>query len=172
MAIINGKALVKDGRPLDRVYSNGQLVYGRNLLSGTKDFSGSWEFLSAVVNDGFYNGFIVKSQSEKGTGVFKRQIATRDGDYTFSVWVSASAGQLAVLVIGKNRVAQASIVLPNTAFGWVKVMYTLKNVKSGDELTGRIDKTSDVSGKVSVAGHKWEYGSIATPWTPAPEDYI
>lgn len=35
MAIINGKALVKDGKPLDRVYSNGQLVYGRNLLSNS-----------------------------------------------------------------------------------------------------------------------------------------
>lgn len=35
MATINGKALVKDGKPLDRVYSNGQLVYGRNLLSNS-----------------------------------------------------------------------------------------------------------------------------------------
>ena len=35
MATINGKALVKDGKPLDGAYSNGQLVYGRNLLLGT-----------------------------------------------------------------------------------------------------------------------------------------
>ena len=35
MAIINGKALVKDGNPLDKVYSNGKLVYGRNLLSNS-----------------------------------------------------------------------------------------------------------------------------------------
>ena len=172
MAIINGKALVKDSKALDRVYSNGQLVYGRNLLSGTKDFSGSWEFLSAVVNDGFYNGLIVKSQSAKGTGVLKRLIASRDGDYTFSLLVSASVGQLPNLTLGKNKVAQASIVLPNTTFDWRSVSYTLKGVKTGDELTGRIDKTSALDGNVSVAGHKWEFGSTATPWTSAPEDYI
>lgn len=172
MAIINGKALVKDGKPLDRVYSNGQLIYDRNLLSGTKDFSGTWENLSAVFNDGVYNGLLVKSQSVKGTGVLKRLIATRDGDYTFSSWVSASAGQLPAFFVGKNKVSQSSIGLSNTAFDWVRVTYTLKGVKTGDELTGRIEKTSALDGKVSVAGHKWEFGSTATPWTPAPEDYI
>lgn len=172
MATINGKALVKDGNPLDRAYSNGQLVYGRNLLSGTKDFNGTWEFQSSVVNDGFYNNLIVKSQSSSGTGILKRYIVNKDGDYTFSAWVSASAGQIPGLIVGKNRVQQANIVLPNTAFDWVRVMYTLKNVKSGDEITGRIDKSSAIAGKVSVAGHKWEKGSTATPWTPAPEDYI
>ena len=172
MAIINGKALVKDGKPLDRVYSNGQLVYGRNLLSGTKDFNGSWEFLSAVINDGFYNGLLVKSQSEKGTSMFKRMIATRDGDYTFSTYVSSTNGQSPAFTVGKNKVSQAVIVLPNTAFDWTSVSYTLKGVKTGDELTGRIDKTSALDGKVSVAGHKWEFGSTVTPWTPAPEDYI
>ena len=44
MATMNGKALVKDGKPLDRAYSNGQLVYGRNLLYGTKYFSGLDKF--------------------------------------------------------------------------------------------------------------------------------
>ncbi|MDG9745796.1 hypothetical protein, partial [Leuconostoc falkenbergense] len=39
MATINGKALVRDGKPLDRVYSNGVLVYGRNLLLNSKTLS-------------------------------------------------------------------------------------------------------------------------------------
>lgn len=172
MAIINGKALVKDGKAVDKVFSNGRQVYGRNLLDGTRDFSGTWEFQSSVVNDGFYNNLIVKSQSNSNTSILKRYIVTKDVDYTFSAWVSASSGQLPSLVVGKNRISQGGDKLPNTAFDWVKVMYTLNNVKSGDELTGRIDKTSNVSGKVSVAGHKWEFGSTATPWTPAPEDYI
>ena len=172
MAIINGKALVKDGKAVDKVFSNGRQVYGRNLLDGTRDFSGTWEFKSSVVNDGFYNNLIVKSQSNSGTSILKRYIVTKDGDYTFSAWVSASSGQLPSFVVGKNKIAQGGYKLPNTDFDWVKVMYTLKNVKSGDELTGRIDKNSNVSGKVSVAGHKWEFGSTATPWTPAPEDYI
>ncbi|ORI75884.1 hypothetical protein BMS91_08185 [Leuconostoc mesenteroides subsp. cremoris] len=41
MATINGKVLVRDGKPLDRVCSNGRLVYGRNLFIGTaKGFTG------------------------------------------------------------------------------------------------------------------------------------
>ena len=141
-----------------------------NLLDGTKDFSGTWEFLSAVVNDGFYNGFIVKSQSAKGTSVFKRLIATRDGDYTFSAWVSASEGQLPSFIIAKNRLVQANVLLSDTAFDWTRVVYTLKNVKEGDELTGRVEKTSSIAGKVSVAGHKWEYGSTATIWMPSESE--
>lgn len=141
-----------------------------NLLTGTKDFSGAWEYQSSVVDDGFYNNLIVKSQSNSGTGILKRYIATEDGDYTFSAWVSASSGQLAKLTIGKNKIAQGGVNLSNTAFDWVKVMYTLRNVKSGDELTGRIDKTSNISGKVSVAGHKWEYSSVATPYMPSSSE--
>ncbi|WP_423788588.1 hypothetical protein [Lactococcus formosensis] len=141
-----------------------------NLLDGTKDFSGTWENLSAVVNDGFYNGLLVKSQSAKGTGVLKRLIATRDGDYTFSAYVSSTDGQLPSLIIGKNRVYLGSVALPNTGFSWKSVSYTLKGVKAGDELTGRIEKYSDVAGKVSVAGHKWEIGSTATPYMPSSSE--
>lgn len=35
MPKINGKACVADGKPVDKVYSNGTKVYGRNLLLGT-----------------------------------------------------------------------------------------------------------------------------------------
>ena len=41
MAIINGKALVKDGKPLDRVYSNGQLVYSRNYILNSSGMNAS-----------------------------------------------------------------------------------------------------------------------------------
>ena len=135
-----------------------------NLLDGTRDFSGVWEGLSSTTSDRIKENLLVKSQTSSGIGIFKRYIVTNDGDYTFSTWVSASEGQLPTITVGKNRVAQPGIVLQNTAFDWVRVTATLKNVKSGDEITGRIDKVSNVSGKVSVAGHKWEQGSIATPY--------
>lgn len=141
-----------------------------NLLDGTMGFNGAWEVGSSVTSDGFKGNLLVKSQSSSGVGIFKRYIATKDGDYTFSTWVSATAGQSPSIIIGKNRVQQASVALPNTAFDWFRVTYTLKNVKSGDEITGRIDKFGDVFGKVSVAGHKWEYGSVATPYIPSASE--
>lgn len=141
-----------------------------NLLDGTRDFSGVWEGWSQTTSDRIKENLLVKSTSVSGIGIFKRCIVTKDGDYTFSTWVSASDGQLPNIIIGKNRVSQPGIVLSNTAFDWVRVTYTIKNVKSGDELTGRIDKTSNVSGKVSIAGHKWEYGSVATPYMPSSSE--
>ena len=170
LPIANGGTATSDGAINTIAYANSAdgtdgftTIYPNlNLLDGTRDFSGTWE--GSSTSDGFYNNLIVKSQSSSGTGIFKRYIVKKDGDYTFSAWVSASAGQIPGLIVGKNRVEQANIALKNTAFDWVRVTYTLKNVKSGDEITGRIDKSSAVAGKVSVAGHKWEYGSTATPW--------
>lgn len=47
MAIINGKALVKDGKAVDKVFSNGRQVYGRNLIINS----------SAKTKDGFFKNF-------------------------------------------------------------------------------------------------------------------
>ena len=141
-----------------------------NLLDGTRDFSENWEQTSNVINDGFKDKLLVKSQTNARIGIFKRFTAPRDGDYTFSVWVSASAGQLPNFVIGKNRLVQSTVLLSDTAFDWTRVAYTLKNVKEGDELTGRVEKTSSIAGKVSVAGHKWEYGTVATSWMPSANE--
>ena len=41
MATINGKALVNDGKPLDRAYSNGRIVYGRNYVLNSSGLNGS-----------------------------------------------------------------------------------------------------------------------------------
>ena len=35
MPTINGKVCVVNGTPVDKVFSNGKQVYGRNLLTGT-----------------------------------------------------------------------------------------------------------------------------------------
>ena len=172
LPVANGGTATNDGVINTIAYANSAdgtdgftTVYPNlNLLDGTKDFSGTWEGWSQTTSDRIKENLLVKSNSSTGIGIFKRYIVTKDGDYTFSAWVSASAGQLPAIIIGKNRVQQANVALPNTAFDWVRVVYTLKNVKSGDEITGRVDKFSDISGKVSFAGHKWEYGSIATPY--------
>ena len=37
MPTINGKVCVVNGRPVDKVFSNGKQVYGRNLLTGTSN---------------------------------------------------------------------------------------------------------------------------------------
>ena len=35
MPTINGKVCIVNGTPVDKVFSNGRQVYGRNMLTGT-----------------------------------------------------------------------------------------------------------------------------------------
>lgn len=37
MTVINGRACVVNGTPVDKVFSNGKQVYGRNLVTGTSN---------------------------------------------------------------------------------------------------------------------------------------
>ena len=171
MAIINGKALVKDGRPLDKVYSNGQLVYGRNLLDGTKDFSGTWVYLSSWVTDGIYKGLTVKKRTARWEGLSKPFTAPKDGVYTFSAYVKSSGNTANIFrycsVNGQDK-GELTKSLGNN-FDWTRDSLTL-NLKANDIMRFRYEISG--TGILWNAGHKWEFGSTATPWTPAPEDYI
>lgn len=44
MPTINGRACVVNGTPVDKVFSNGKQVYGRNLLPGTNQGLTNWTF--------------------------------------------------------------------------------------------------------------------------------
>ena len=172
MATINGKALVKDGKPLDRVYSNGQLVYGRNLLYGTRNFSGTWTNSSIWVTDGTYKGLTVKKTTGKWNGINKTFRPPKDGVYTFSAYVKSSGSRAATSQYAFLNDVRLSKVLIGNNFDWIRDSVTL-NLKANDTALIRYEITGDETDSILwVAGHKWEERSIATPWTPAPEDYI
>ena len=174
MAIINGKALVKDGKPLDRVYSNGQLVYGRNLLNGTKDFSGTWTNLGSNkwVTDGTYKNLVVKKRTAQWQGLYKTFTAPKDGIYTFSAYIKAS-GTTTTIIRHRivNGVAQTDFNIGSN-FDW-RIDTVTVSLKTGQTAFFRYEiSTNNADAILWTAGHKWEQGSTATTWTPAPEDYI
>lgn len=53
MPTINGKACVANGTPVDKVFSNGVQVYGRNLLKGTAKFD--FRFTNTVITQTMHN---------------------------------------------------------------------------------------------------------------------
>ena len=174
MATINGKALVKDGEALDRVYSNGQLVYGRNLLYGTRDFSGTWTAANGWVTDGAYKGLTVKKRTERFAGIYKTFTAPKNGVYAFSAYVKSLGDSANVYrLIFRNGV---NVLLPNKSLGsnfdWLRDSFSI-TLEAGDTIYARYEMTGTGSDlNLWNAGHKWELCSTATPWTPAPEDYI
>ena len=136
-----------------------------NLLAGTKDFSGSsWVNLTLWQSDGTYKGLTVKSTQSNAQGLFQRLTISEDGDYVFSVYVSATNGLKPILIIGKNGVALPSSQISSSPSDMTRISYLAKGLKKGDVMTGRIEKGADDNSKVSVAGHKWEKSSTATPW--------
>lgn len=143
-----------------------------NLLDGTKDFSGAgWTNVSGVPNDGTFKGLTIKSKSSQWNGLYKNYTIPEDGDYVFSVYTSASAdGVNPAMVISKNSTVIKNTVISTTMFDMQRFDYVCENLKKGDVVSGRIDKSGTATGKVSVAGHKWEKGSIATPYMPSASE--
>lgn len=143
-----------------------------NLLNGTKDFSGAdWVNVSGVPDDGTFKGLVIKSKSSQWNGLYKNYTIPEDGDYAFSVYVSASAdGVNPMMVVFKNGINTQNIVLATTIFDMRRFNYVYKGLKKGDIAAVRVDKSGTATGKASVAGHKFEKSSIATPYMPSASE--
>lgn len=146
-----------------------------NLLEGTKDFSGFWGYSWNWTDDGTFKGLAVKKTTGQWLGIRKEFIAPKDGVYTFSAYVKGSgdnanirrfverwdtngnwewAGDINDSFIGDN-------------FDWKRDSLTV-NLKKGDKLYPRYEITG--TGVLWTAGHKWEEGSVATPYMPSESE--
>lgn len=141
-----------------------------NLLEGTKDFSGflipfgSWE------NDGTYKGLTVKKRTAQWGGIYKVFTAPKNGTYTFSAYIKSSGNNANVVryAYKNNDYFDAEGIGNN--FDWFRDSYTV-TLNAGDTFIVRYEITG--SGTDSIlwtAGHKWEYGSNATPYMPSESE--
>ena len=139
-----------------------------NLIDGSKDFSGSWENSGIWVTDGTYKGLTVKKRTRQWNGIYKTFTAPKDGTYTFSAYgkSSGSAAKIYryVYINGKN----VSNIVPNKLMGndldWLRDSVTV-TLKAKDIVYVKYEITGSGSDSILwTAGHKWEEGSIATPY--------
>lgn len=141
-----------------------------NLLEGTKDFSGflipfgSWE------NDGTYKGLTVKKRTAQWGGIYKVFTAPKNGTYTFSAYIKSSGNNANVIryAYKNNDYFDAEGIGNN--FDWFRDSYTV-TLNAGDTFIVRYEISG--SGTDSIlwtAGHKWEYGSNATPYMPSESE--
>lgn len=139
-----------------------------NLLEGTKDFSGDWWSRENWENDGTYKGLSVKRKVGSWGGITKQFIAPKDGVYTFSAYVKSSAGESShvqlIVSLNDKRIKDEGI---GSNFDWLRNSFQV-TLKTGDRIYAQYNMTS--SGTLWTAGHKWEEGSVATPYMPSESE--
>ena len=179
MPTINGRACVVNGAPVDKVFSNGRQVYGRNLLQGTRDFSGI--SISggkvAVTNGGesFQAAFDTKSSSQLYLDLvsFNSLPLKKDTDYTASFWVKTSENTEIVSYLydsGSNGIYSDGLTVNQSTTDYTRVVVHFHNGNNNatpNFIPVRINNTGVT---VWVYGCMLEKGTVATPWSPAPED--
>lgn len=187
MPTVNGRACVVNGTPVDKVFSNGRQVYGRNLYTDTKSFNNlaSW-YIAAGDPSIFwkkttdtYNGFVVMQTTISWNGL-SQFIQVKKGDVlTYSVYARYTSGTrisgiywaLNLSTEGSYNTATVNqgVSVVTITDSWQRVSSTVVATSDG-YLRPRLEQDARNTNTLQIAGIKVERGSVATPWTPAPED--
>lgn len=150
-------------------------VGGRNLMTGTKEFSGDW-FNKAkwTLEDEKYLGLSVYSRQEEWLGL-SEIVEVRVGEtYTFSAYVKSSIDNDLVFMYLDNRLVEPRASLSLTrkdiqvGTNWKRVSATFSVTKAG-LMTPRFERNNK-NAKLFVAGYKLELGNIQSDWSLADED--
>ncbi|VTT11455.1 PblB [Streptococcus gordonii] len=150
-------------------------VGGRNLMTGTKEFSGNW-FNKAkwTLEDEKYLGLSVYSRQEEWLGL-SEIVEVRVGEtYTFSAYVKSSIENDMVFMYLDNRLVEPRASLSLTrkdiqvGTNWKRVSATFSVTKAG-LMTPRFERNNK-NAKLFVAGYKLELGNIQSDWSQADED--
>ncbi|WKY79047.1 hypothetical protein PH197_07275 [Leuconostoc lactis] len=185
MATINGKALVKDGKAVDKVFSNGRQVYGRNLIHDTSFEQGLWKKAFGnpnfeVTNEGNIK-FSITNIGMNGVGAPLEPVEMFK-QYTLTVKVRGRGKFMPYIMY--NGISNMNLYIDlgatyqmiNSATEFVEIKYTFipryrDTTKQG---VFAVLTAESVGNWLEIKKYslKFEAGNMPTPWTPAPEDYI
>ncbi|MDA5537969.1 phage tail protein [Streptococcus thermophilus] len=144
-----------------------------NLIDGTREFSGNWDrsWDWAWKNDGTYKGLNVKKRTGEWQGINKEFKAPKDGTYTFSAYVKSSGDNVKihrfVFKNGESYWNEGAYKFLGNKFDWLRDSLTI-SLKANDTISVRYEIQGE--GSLWTAGHKWEEGSVATPWMPSASE--
>lgn len=145
-----------------------------NMIAGTRDFSGNWVYNYPWTTNGTYKGLTVKTTSKQWNGLSKNFTIPQNGSYAFSSYVSASGSNSQIRrYVWINEVGAPNVnnIDMGNSFNWMRDSFVIPNCKKGDviKFTYNISGTGTDS-SLSVAGYKYEPGSIATPHMPSSSE--
>lgn len=160
MSTINGRACVVNGKAVDKVFSNGRQVYGRNLLPDTNN-----TLTTSTTGHGWVTGL---PSYELPKPLEANQT------YTLSCYLEPVTHDVCVCMgtITNGNVFGTTVTAGSKGISTLTITFTQEEAAASHycwvTFTHKQTDTSTVSSK----GFKFENGNVATPWTPAPEDVM
>ncbi|WP_420489590.1 alanine-zipper protein [Limosilactobacillus mucosae] len=154
---------------------------GRNLLLGTRDFSGDWINLSTnwTKTDETYNGLSVVETTGDWSGISQYYQVKQGEAYTFSLfarYISGTGSSSIYVLLNSNPESghqQASLDNYTGAYAldanWKKCSITFTATTDG-YIKPRMERTNNNTNTLRVCGFMLEKGTVAHSWQPAPED--
>lgn len=161
---------------------DGLSVGGTNLLLDTAQYAQSgtiWSMEGVSFTDDGPKGLKSTNTSSMWGGpeyrvsnLEARGLVNTTDTYVFSVWVKNTSSNT-VNVSGYGDVTWVggrSNNIPANS-DWTRISTTLRfNKLTGNKNLRWEPNVSITSGAIKLAGHKLEFGNMATDWSPAPED--
>lgn len=202
MPMINGRACVVNGKPVDKVFSNGKQVYGRNLLLDTNfnNLPQYWTAANGTIS-GTFNGHNVfycdaTKLADGFTDVLQQPIydpALTTNRVSPSRWYTLlfyakGVGQMISYVYGsfvdsyaggyidgakEGYMAGDGSNVWDLTDGWTRHTYTFKSKSSFPTTEVQNVLWRLFKGNEAyICMQKLDAGTLATPWNPAPEDVM
>ena len=164
MPTINGKVCVVNGVPVDKVFSNGKQIYGRNIITKTSADLQTSPYSHSNSTGGFIHYFISDELIHlAGNKVTTRTFIHNTTTHTVNLvmWTNYGGVSVGTDVLagtdGYSTITNYSIASNSDTWGNI----TIRAYADNAEING-----------VPYKEFKLEKGSVVTPWSPAPEDVL
>ena len=174
MADITHGAWIKDGKAVDAVYQSGVKIYGQNLLTGTANKTITGQNASGYLSNETDDDFLSIFQGLEGETVtvsvdYKYQGFVAGINRNRMGWESQIVADSKTLYFGPWYYADSS--MNSSGYGRIFSTFVVpKNITSIGYANGYTQFSG--SGIGTLSHLKLEKGSVATDWSPAPEDIL
>ena len=189
MADITHGTWIKDGKPIDAVFSNGKQVYGRNLLPRTNQGLTNWGF--GAGSGGQYVKYAFDVPNGQGITVrttvaytnwfyliykLNYQVLKQNMNYVLSFWAKSTDIDRALSAhfstgdTSKSSANFGTISLKAGVATKVVLRATTNNIDFGGQYL--YFNSFNMLGGIDIWDLKLEEGTLATDYSPAPEDIL
>lgn len=176
MPTINGRVCVVNGMAVDKVFSNGKQVYGRNYyrqntpVEVIKIPTSTYKPSFTRPNADSPNGFMLVGAND-GTGTVRfNNVITGNGSWTVSFWMRRPVAAAQYLTLDACDLSPVKLITSADST-WRKYIYTV-NVTNYDDMHNFVDFSNISWSYFQIKDFKVEQGNKATDWSPAPEDVM